>query len=62
MHLRENVGGDFLEGAIENLKTFGRVVVCGLIAQYNDENNQGYQPYGYKSIPLVLTKRIKMQG
>jgi NADPH-dependent curcumin reductase CurA len=45
-----------LDGAIENMNDYGRVVLCGLISQYNGES------YGYTSVPLVLIRRIKMEG
>jgi NADPH-dependent curcumin reductase CurA len=32
----ENVGGDHLEAALPRMRLFGRVVLCGLISQYND--------------------------
>ena len=31
----DNVGGDFLESAIFQMKTYGRVVICGRISQMN---------------------------
>ncbi|CEO59109.1 Putative Oxidoreductase [Penicillium brasilianum] len=52
----ENVGGEHLEAALDALKNFGRVVVCGLISQYNSA------PYPIKNIHNVLVKRITMRG
>ena len=34
-----------------------RIVVCGLIAEYN-----ATEPYGYKRLRSVLVNRIRMQG
>lgn len=52
----ENVGGEHLEAALDALKNFGRVVVCGLISQYNAA------PYPIKNIHNVLVKRLTMRG
>jgi NADPH-dependent curcumin reductase CurA len=52
----ENVGGEHLEAALDALRNFGRVVVCGLISQYNSA------PYPIKNIHNVLFKRITMRG
>ncbi|KAL4934458.1 MDR family NADP-dependent oxidoreductase [Aspergillus undulatus] len=52
----ENVGGEHLEAALEALNNFGRVVVCGMISQYNSA------PYPIKNISYVLTKRLTMRG
>ncbi|KAL2871885.1 MDR family NADP-dependent oxidoreductase [Aspergillus lucknowensis] len=52
----ENVGGEHMEAALDSLKDFGRVVVCGLISQYNTA------PYPIKNISNVLTKRLTMRG
>ncbi|MDA0978563.1 MAG: NADP-dependent oxidoreductase [Proteobacteria bacterium] len=32
----DNVGGDILDAALDNLAQFARVVICGAISQYND--------------------------
>jgi NADPH-dependent curcumin reductase CurA len=52
----ENVGGEHLEAALDAMKNFGRVVVCGLISQYNSA------PYPINNIHNVLVKRITMRG
>jgi NADPH-dependent curcumin reductase CurA len=52
----ENVGGEHLEAALDAMRDFGRVVVSGLISQYNSA------PYPIKNIHNVLFKRITMRG
>lgn len=52
----ENVGGEHLEAALDAMNHFGRIVVCGLISQYNSA------PYPIKNIHNVLVKRITMRG
>ncbi|KAJ5551852.1 hypothetical protein N7535_000202 [Penicillium sp. DV-2018c] len=53
----ENVGGEHLSAALDAMKNFGRVVVCGLISQYNTTD-----PYPIKNIQNVLVKRLTMRG
>ena len=55
--LFENVGGEILDGVLRQMNLFSRVVVCGLIAEYN-----ATEPYGYKNMRAVLVNRIRMQG
>ncbi|KAL2845883.1 putative oxidoreductase [Aspergillus pseudoustus] len=52
----ENVGGEHLEVALDAINKFGRVVVCGLISQYNAA------PYPITNIQNVLTKSVTMRG
>lgn len=52
----ENVGGEHLDAALGAINNFGRVVVCGMISQYNSA------PYPIKNISFVLTKRLTMRG
>ncbi len=53
----ENVGGAMLDTLLRVMNLHSRIVVCGLIAEYN-----ATQPYGYTMLRSVLVNRIKMQG
>ena len=53
----ENVGGAILDAVLALMNPFSRVVVCGLIAEYD-----ATEPYGYKRLRSVLVNRIRMQG
>lgn len=54
----ENVGGEILDTVLTVMNNFGRVVVCGLISQYNaTEAVPG--PYNFA---MVISKRLKIQG
>ncbi len=54
----DNVGGDVLDASLANMADFGRVAVCGLLANYAAE---GPVPGPYK-FDLVLMKRLTIQG
>lgn len=53
----ENVGGEMLDTMLRLMNLHSRVVLCGLISQYNAR-----EPYGYKMLRSVLVNRIKVQG
>lgn len=53
----ENVGGETLDTLLRLMNPFSRIVVCGLISEYN-----ATEPYGYKSLRAILVNRIRMQG
>jgi NADPH-dependent curcumin reductase CurA len=53
----ENVGGVILDTTLRLMNPFSRIVLSGLIAEYN-----AAEPYGYKTLRAVLVNRIKMQG
>jgi NADPH-dependent curcumin reductase len=53
----ENVGGAVLDTALRVMNRHSRVVLCGLIAEYNAK-----EPYGYQRLRSVLVNRIRMQG
>lgn len=54
----ENVGGEHLEAAINHMNDFGRIVACGMIAQYNATQPQP-APHNLAS---VISKRLLMKG
>ena len=55
--LFENVGGQILDTTLRLMNTFSRIIICGLIAEYN-----ATEPYGYKNLRAILVNRIRMQG
>ena len=55
--LFENVGGEIFDTLLAAMNPFSRIVVCGLISEYNAQ-----QPYAYKRLRSVLVNRIRMQG
>jgi NADPH-dependent curcumin reductase len=53
----DNVGGEILDLALARMKLFGRIVVCGMISDYN-----ATEPYRVKNLRAMLVNRLKMQG
>lgn len=54
----ENVGGEIFEAAMWNMRDFGRIALCGMIANYNDEN---LQP-GPRGMMTIIGKRLTVKG
>ncbi len=54
----ENVGGEHLEAALEHMRPFGRLAMCGMISQYN---NTEPAP-GPSNLIYMVGKSLKMQG
>lgn len=54
----DNVGGDHLEAAIANANTFGRIAMCGAIAQYNDAEPAP----GPRNLGLAIGKCLTLRG
>ena len=53
----DNVGGEMLDILLTRMKLFGRIVACGMIAEYN-----ATEPYRLKNLRAVLVNRLKLQG
>ena len=54
----DNVGGDILDAALENMNDFGRIAACGMISAYNDA-----EPVpGPRHMTNIVTRRLRMQG
>ncbi|KAM4809395.1 prostaglandin reductase 1-like isoform 2-T2 [Rhinophrynus dorsalis] len=54
----ENVGGKYADAALQQMKDFGRVAVCGAISMYNDSvpsTGPFIQPY-------ILFKQLRIEG
>lgn len=54
----ENVGGQHLEAALDNMRQGGRIAVCGMIDQYNSSA----PPAAPRNLIEVLKKRLIMRG
>jgi NADPH-dependent curcumin reductase CurA len=53
----DNVGGEVLEVALNNLALHARVVICGAISQYD-----GTPPRGPRNYMQLVMRRARMQG
>ena len=54
----ENVGGEIFEAVLWNMRDFGRVALCGMISNYNDEK---LQP-GPRGMTVIIGRRLRIQG
>jgi NADPH-dependent curcumin reductase CurA len=53
----ENVGGDLQEAVFPLLNNFGRVIMCGMVAEYNDT-----KPRPGPNLMAVVRKRLRIEG
>ncbi len=54
----DNVGGDHLKGAIDNMNQNGRIVCCGAISGYNDKQPRP----GPNNLFKIIGKRLRVEG
>lgn len=55
----DNVGGETLDLVLAHINTFGRIVACGSVSQYNLPPSQRY---GLKNYALVVGKQLTWTG
>jgi NADPH:quinone reductase len=54
----ENVGGEIFEAALWNMRPYGRIALCGMVANYNDERAEP----GPRGMMSVIGKRLTIRG
>jgi len=54
----ENVGGEIFEGALWNMRNFGRVALCGMVSNYNDAQ---LEP-GPRGMSVIIGRRLTIRG
>lgn len=54
----ENVGGEIFEAALWSMRDFGRIALCGMISNYNDEQ---LQP-GPRGMMSIIGRRLTIRG
>ncbi|WP_102225471.1 NADP-dependent oxidoreductase [Acidimangrovimonas sediminis] len=55
----ENVGGKTLEATLPNMRDFGRIAICGMIAWYSGADNPAPAPVVWGAI---LRQKLRVQG
>jgi NADPH-dependent curcumin reductase CurA len=55
----DNVGGEILNTAVANMSRFGRILICGQVAEYNLEPEQWI---GLRDVSAFISKRLDMRG
>jgi len=54
----ENVGGRHLPAALAHMNNYGRIILCGMISQYNADKPGP----GPANLFLAISKRLRLQG
>ncbi|MEX2494901.1 MAG: NADP-dependent oxidoreductase [Woeseia sp.] len=54
----ENVGGDIFEAALRNMRPYGRIALCGMVANYNDAESEP----GPRGMMSIIAKRLTLKG
>jgi len=54
----DNVGGEHLQAAINSMNLHGRIVMCGMISEYNNAHPKA----GPNNLMQIIGKRLMLQG
>ncbi len=54
----DNVGGEILDGLLTCMNSFGRIIGCGMISDYNDQNN----PTPLLNMWQLVEKELTLRG
>jgi len=54
----DNVGGNTLDAMLNNMKTFGRIICCGMVATYNCSDN----PPPLRNAWQVVARELEVKG
>lgn len=54
----DNVGGALFDAVLANINTYGRMVICGQIADYNKE----HPPQGVRPMHTLIKKSARIEG
>lgn len=54
----ENVGGQIFEAALWNMRSYGRIALCGMVANYNDDKNEP----GPRGMMSIIGRRLTLRG
>lgn len=54
----DNVGGELFDAVFANINQYGRIAICGQIAQYNAD----HPPQGPRPMQTLIKKSARMEG
>ena len=54
----ENVGGPIFEAALWNMRPYGRIALCGMVSNYNDDKSEP----GPRGMMSIVGKRLTIRG
>lgn len=60
----DNVGGQTLEDALACMRKYGRIIVCGMVSQYNStsSSNTSKGEHGVKNLFQLVSQGLTMRG